>query len=134
MLLNDTLTIEQFSHCTNMTDRSYELFFHPFNEVSFLTGANVLDVAKIGIDGALLNLNLTQITDAYRRIHEEVVVQQAIEADGIRPDGSFGANSSDYGFHNLILLFQVSMVAFSTMVITVSGIDFIIYFVRLFHL
>jgi hypothetical protein len=73
-----------------MTNRSYELFFHPFNEVDFLTGANVLDVAKIGIDGALLDRNITQITDAYRRIHEEVVVQQAIKADGIRPDGSFG--------------------------------------------
>lgn len=90
LLLNDTLTVEQFDHCLNMTGRSYDLFLRPFNEVSFLTGANILDVAKIGIDGALLNINLTQITDAYRRIHQEVVIHQEIKADGIRPDGSFG--------------------------------------------
>ncbi|KXN89990.1 Chondroitinase-AC [Leucoagaricus sp. SymC.cos] len=90
LLLNDTLTSSQFRHCINMTGRSYDLFLHPFDEVSFLTGANILDVAKIGIDGALLNLNDTQITDAYGRIHQEVVIHQEIKADGIRPDGSFG--------------------------------------------
>lgn len=73
-----------------MTGRSYDLFLRPFNEVSFLTGANTLDVAKIGTDEALLTLNVTQITDAFRRVHEEVVIQQAVKADGIRPDGSFG--------------------------------------------
>ena len=73
-----------------MTGRSYNLFLLPFNEVSFLTGANILDVAKIGIDGGLLNTNVTQIADAYRRIHAEVVTHQEVKADGIRPDGSFG--------------------------------------------
>jgi len=73
-----------------MTGRSYNLFLRPFNEVNFLTGANILDVAKIGIDGGLLNINVTQIGDAYKRIHAEVVIHQEIKADGIRPDGSFG--------------------------------------------
>ncbi|KAF9453782.1 polysaccharide lyase family 8 protein [Macrolepiota fuliginosa MF-IS2] len=90
LLLNDTLTETQFDHCTNMTGRSYNLFLRPFNEVTFLTGANTLDVAKIGTDEALLNLNVTQIADALRRVHEEVVIQEAVKADGIRPDGSFG--------------------------------------------
>ncbi|KAL9716212.1 hypothetical protein Ac2012v2_000658 [Leucoagaricus gongylophorus] len=90
LLLNDTLTSPQFSHCLSMTGRSYNLFLRPFNEVNFLTGANILDVAKIGIDGGLLNINVTQIGDAYKRIHAEVVIHQEIKADGIRPDGSFG--------------------------------------------
>ncbi|KAJ3576650.1 hypothetical protein NP233_g291 [Leucocoprinus birnbaumii] len=90
LLLNDTLTSSQFDHCLNMTGRSYNLFLEPFDEVNFLTGANILDVCKIGIDGALLNINVTQITDAYRRIHAEVVIHQELMADGIRPDGSFG--------------------------------------------
>lgn len=96
--MNETLTAAQLDHCTKITNRSYDLFLRPFDEVNFLTGANVLDVAKIGIDGALLNPNITQITDAYRRIHEEVVIQPAIKADGIRPDGSFGAITSEFEF------------------------------------
>jgi hypothetical protein len=35
-------------------------------------------------------MNLTLITDAYRRIHLELAVEQGVGADGIRPDGSFG--------------------------------------------
>ena len=55
-----------------------------------MTGANILDVAKIGIDGALLSINVTQLTDAFGRIHQEVTIKDAILADGIRSDGSFG--------------------------------------------
>ncbi|EKM83850.1 hypothetical protein AGABI1DRAFT_31645 [Agaricus bisporus var. burnettii JB137-S8] len=112
ILLNETLTAAQLDHCTKITNRSYDLFLRPFNEVNFLTGANVLDVAKIGIDGALLNPNITQITDAYRRIHEEVVIQPAIKADGIRPDGSFGQHggvlyNGNYGNTNDIVAFEI---------------------------
>lgn len=50
----------------------------------------MLDVARIGIDDGLLNFNTSLVTDAYQRIHGEVVIENAIEADGIRADGSFG--------------------------------------------
>jgi hypothetical protein len=30
------------------------------------------------------------LTDAYQRVHEELVITTAVAADGIRPDGSFG--------------------------------------------
>jgi hypothetical protein len=33
------------------------------------------------------------MTDAYGRIHAETVLKQAVRADGIRPDGSFGQHS-----------------------------------------
>lgn len=54
------------------------------------TGANLLDIARVGIDGGLLNANISRLTDAYERIHDEAIIQNAIKADGIRADGSFG--------------------------------------------
>lgn len=54
------------------------------------TGANLLDIAKIGIDQGLLNSNASILTDAYSRTHNEVVIENATFADGIRADGSFG--------------------------------------------
>ncbi|KAJ3574860.1 hypothetical protein NP233_g1480 [Leucocoprinus birnbaumii] len=115
LLLNDSLTLTQFDHCLAMTGRSYDLFLQPIKQVSFLTGANILDVAKLGIDGALLNINVTQITDAYRRIHNEVVIHQEVGSDGIRPDGSFGQHggllyNGNYGyvFSNDVLDLEIS--------------------------
>ena len=49
-----------------------------------------MDIARIGIDEGLLNLNSSVISDAYNRIHGEVVIEDAIKSDGIRADGSFG--------------------------------------------
>lgn len=74
-----------------MTGRSYDAFQR--SQATYLTGANILDVAKIGIDGALLSINVTQLTDAFGRIHQEVTIKDAILADGIRSDGSFGKSS-----------------------------------------
>ncbi|KXN90692.1 Chondroitinase-AC [Leucoagaricus sp. SymC.cos] len=114
LLLNDTLTTSQVGHCINMTGRSFDLFLVPLEEVSFMTGANVLDIAKIGIDGALLNLNVTQLTEAYQHIHETVVLQLEIKIDGIRPDGSFGQHkgvlyNGNYGkdFSNDVLDLEI---------------------------
>lgn len=73
-----------------MTSRSYGTFDHNINGVGFLTGANTLDVAKIGIDQALLTYNVTLLTDAYRRVHLELQIKNGIKIDGIRADGSFG--------------------------------------------
>ena len=47
-------------------------------------------MAKVGIDQGLLNVNISLLTDAYRRVHEELGIRDGVEADGIRPDGSFG--------------------------------------------
>ena len=70
--------------------RAFGTFGRFVNGLGFLTGANTLDVAKIGIDSGLLTDNATVIADGYARIHAEVVVQNATKADGIRADGSFG--------------------------------------------
>jgi len=88
--MNNTLAPAQLVNCVHMTTRSYNTFDRNINGVGYLTGANALDVAKIGIDQALLTNNVTLLTDAYRRVHLEVQIKNGVKADGIRADGSFG--------------------------------------------
>jgi hypothetical protein len=73
-----------------MTGRSYGTFGRIINGLGILTGSNALDVAKIGIDQALLTSNVSLLTDAYQRVHSELQIKNEIRADGIRADGSFG--------------------------------------------
>ncbi|KAF8748415.1 Polysaccharide lyase family 8, N terminal alpha-helical domain [Rhizoctonia solani] len=59
----------------------------------YLSGANVMDIAVIGIMAALLENdrsgNATRIADAYGRVHSQTLVQSEDRVDGIKPDGSF---------------------------------------------
>ena len=55
-----------------------------------LTGANALDVASIALNYGLLDDNATVVADAYRRLHDEMLVVDDAMGDGIRRDGSFG--------------------------------------------
>ncbi|KAL0571727.1 hypothetical protein V5O48_010235 [Marasmius crinis-equi] len=87
LLMEETLDPTQLSNCTRMTSRSYATFQGGFG---FLAGANILDIAKIGIDDGILNKNVTLITDAYRRVHNEVRIQPGVMVDGVKLDGSFG--------------------------------------------
>ena len=73
-----------------MTGRSFGSFGRTINGLGILTGANTLDVAKIGIDQALLTSNVSLLTDAYQRVHSELQIKNGTEVDGIRLDGSFG--------------------------------------------
>jgi hypothetical protein len=68
----------------------FRFFDTNIHNVGSLTGANALDVAKIGLDQGLRSGNGSLVTDAFTRVHNEVVIQQVATADGIRPDGSFG--------------------------------------------
>ncbi|KAG6857590.1 hypothetical protein H0H87_000189 [Tephrocybe sp. NHM501043] len=97
-----------------MTARSYNTFDTDIPGVGFLTGANTLDVASIGIDLALLTVNATILADAYRRIHLELLIQNVPKADGIRADGAFGQHggilyNGNYGkdYINDILAIEV---------------------------
>ncbi|KAJ7293615.1 polysaccharide lyase family 8 protein [Mycena rebaudengoi] len=90
LLLDDSLTEDEVTGCTKITGRGYETFT---SKPTFLTGANTLDVAKIGIDQALFTNNVSLITDAYRRIHAELVIFGGVRADGIKPDGSFSQHT-----------------------------------------
>lgn len=84
LMLRDTLSSFQLSVCTRMTTRSYEY------NVNGLTGANTLDVCRIGMDQALLTSNEDLLTDAYRRSYRELRIMDQVKADGIRADGAFG--------------------------------------------
>ncbi|KAF9270093.1 polysaccharide lyase family 8 protein [Marasmius fiardii PR-910] len=90
LLMQDALSSTQLSNCTHMTARAYGTFQGNFG---FLAGANILDIAKIGIDNGILNQNVSLVTDAYRRIHNEVRVQPGVMVDGIKADGSFGQHT-----------------------------------------
>ncbi|KAH9918354.1 polysaccharide lyase family 8 protein [Epithele typhae] len=90
ILGNNTLSDTQFGNCTNILERTFGTFA---SDEWFITGANILDMAKCGITAALLAENTTGLADAYGHVHSEVVVQDATFADGIRPDGSFGQHT-----------------------------------------
>lgn len=102
LLLNDTLSPAQLDKCVQITGRSYGTFGRIINGLgTSLTGANALDVAKIGIDQALLTSNVSLLTDAYQRVHSELQIRNEIKADGIRADGSFGLGSiPNYSIYN----------------------------------
>ncbi|KAK7463608.1 hypothetical protein VKT23_005549 [Stygiomarasmius scandens] len=93
LLMDPALAPRQRDACSHMTLRSYERSFIDVLSIGALTGANTLDVAAIGIDNALLNLNASLLTDAFARVHAEVAVRNATKADGVRPDGSFGQHA-----------------------------------------
>jgi len=76
-----------------MLARTYGTFDRPIGDIGFLTGANTLDVASISLDYGLLNDDTTIVADAYRRLHNEVIIVDLVRADGIRRDGSFGQHS-----------------------------------------
>jgi hypothetical protein len=87
LLFNSSLSSTQASSCTSILARAYDTFYEG---KSFLTGANILDVASIGVNLALLTSNSTLITEAYDRINAEVIIQPGVMVDGIKLDGSFG--------------------------------------------
>lgn len=91
LLFNASLSPSEFSSCASISARSYDTFYN--GSKTYLSGANILDVAKIGIDVALLTTNATLITEAYGRINAEVVIEPGIKVDGIKPDGSFGQHT-----------------------------------------
>ncbi|OAX43647.1 polysaccharide lyase family 8 protein [Rhizopogon vinicolor AM-OR11-026] len=113
LLLNDTLTSTQLGNCSNISLRSYGAFDHGYG---FEAGANILDMAKVGLDQALRVLNISLVSDAYRRVHNTMVIQEniSIYADGIHADGSFGQHlgllyNGNYGdvFSNDVLDFEI---------------------------
>ncbi|KAI0078908.1 polysaccharide lyase family 8 protein [Panus rudis PR-1116 ss-1] len=115
LLLNNTLSPDEISHCAKITGRAYSTFNTGIPVLGPITGANALDIASIGIDKGLLTSNVSLLFDAYSRIHKELTVQTHVKADGIRSDGSFGQHAGilyngNYGkdFLNDVLSVEVS--------------------------
>ncbi|KIY52561.1 polysaccharide lyase family 8 protein [Fistulina hepatica ATCC 64428] len=93
LLIGTALPAYELGHCTTINLRAYGTFDHDIHGVGYLTGANTLDLARVGIDQAVLTVNTTLLSDAYRRIHNELKIQNFLKADGIRADGSFGQHA-----------------------------------------
>lgn len=89
LLLNNSLTPSELGNCSKIADRAYGTFQTGIVGGAPVTGANTLDIATIGIDNALLTSNTTLLSDAFSRVHSEVVVQPKLRTDGIKADGSF---------------------------------------------
>lgn len=92
-LIRGELSLSQLNGCNHILARTYGTFDRSIQGVGNLTGANTLDVASISLDYGLLNDNTSVVADAYRRLHNEVVIVDGIRADGIRRDGSFGQHN-----------------------------------------
>lgn len=90
LLLGESLTVAENNNCQRFTGRAYNTFETGINGVSAITGANLLDIASIGIDQGLLALNVSMVLDGYSRVHGEVAFKSGLKADGIRIDGCFG--------------------------------------------
>ena len=90
-LVREELSESQFDSCNRMLARAYgsaDRFIEGLG--GSLTGANALDVASIALNYGLLNDNATVVADAYRLLHDEMLVVDDAMGDGIRRDGSFG--------------------------------------------
>ncbi|KAH6917349.1 chondroitin AC lyase [Coprinopsis sp. MPI-PUGE-AT-0042] len=118
VLLMGSLSTDEAAACVRMTARSYAKF-----DVSpspgYVSGANVLDIARIGVDSGILSGNITMISDAYRRMHQEQVIQTRVKADGIFSDGSFGQHAGvlyngNYGKDYTTAVLDVEVIAAGT--------------------
>ncbi|RPD82583.1 polysaccharide lyase family 8 protein [Lentinus tigrinus ALCF2SS1-7] len=114
LLLGDSLTATELGNCTKMTGRSFATFDTGINGVSSITGANLQDIAGIGLDEGLLTKNATLVAAALGRVHADAVIQNAVKADGIRADGSFGQHTGiiyngNYGkdYENSLFAFEI---------------------------
>ncbi|KAG8899563.1 hypothetical protein FRC01_010469 [Tulasnella sp. 417] len=103
-----------------MVERGATTFGRWVNGLGFITGANTLDISSnlvnAGIAQALAgnSTGYDLIAGAFDRVHNEVVLQTAVKADGIRPDGSFGQHvgilyNGNYGkdYANLVLSLEI---------------------------
>ncbi|KAI0029629.1 polysaccharide lyase family 8 protein [Vararia minispora EC-137] len=93
VMLNGTLTPSELGNCTKFTSRAYNTFLTGINGVSAITGSNSECGTRIGVDLGIFTGNESSLIDAFGHVHNEVIIENAIKADGIRPDGSFGQHT-----------------------------------------
>ncbi|KAB5588550.1 hypothetical protein CTheo_8008 [Ceratobasidium theobromae] len=91
-LLRSDLTDSELANCTLIASRAYAPFYRD-PQPGYVSGANIIDMAVIGISAGLLENNAkgnaSRIADAYGRVHGQVIIQDQDGVDGIKPDGSF---------------------------------------------
>ncbi|KAF7327253.1 Polysaccharide lyase family 8 protein [Mycena kentingensis (nom. inval.)] len=87
------LSPAELTGCTRMTSRAFNTLKTGIVGVSSITGANLLDISSVGIDFGLFTNNATVVKAGYDAVHGDMQFQNAVAADGIRPDGAFGQHA-----------------------------------------
>jgi len=110
LILNEDLTEFQLLSCRTQLARAYvRIDGDPNGAMGPMTGANMLDVASIGVSLSILNSDPELMMEAIQRYYKEVEHTAGI-LDGIKVDGAFMQHSGQiltgsYGavFINLLL-------------------------------
>ncbi|KAI8971789.1 galactose mutarotase-like domain-containing protein [Mycotypha africana] len=89
LLLKDKLTSEQKAICATMQSRAFQAIPTGLRPVKVITGANLLDMASVGITLGLFESNKTTVQRALEFFYGGVKVNSVVAADGIQADGSF---------------------------------------------
>ncbi|KAG2205881.1 hypothetical protein INT46_006914 [Mucor plumbeus] len=89
LLLEKQLTTNQLTICTKIQARSYATIDTGLRTVSSFTGANLLDVASVGITLGLLNEDANTLQAALEDFYRGVEISSKVAGDGIQSDGSF---------------------------------------------
>ncbi|KAI7894163.1 galactose mutarotase-like domain-containing protein [Mucor mucedo] len=82
LLLKDKLSTSQKESCTRIQARA-------FDNITNRTGANLLDIASIGISLGLLKEDADLLEDALTKFYNGVFINPVTAGDGIQSDGSF---------------------------------------------
>lgn len=85
LLGTDNLSESQLTNCVRIASRSYQ---YPG-----LTGSNLLDISRIGMDQALLMGDIELLMDAYQKAHSELKIVNSVMSDGICADGTFAQHA-----------------------------------------
>ncbi|KAG9018584.1 hypothetical protein FRB90_011306 [Tulasnella sp. 427] len=121
LLLNKTIKADQRRAAVAIAERGESVFHRVTKGIVTMTGANAMDVASNTVDAGIVlalagnSTGYSYIQGGFARAHNEIVVQPAAKADGIRPDGSFGQHAGiiyngNYGkdYTNLALRLELS--------------------------
>jgi len=115
LMLLPVLTPTQLSNCTIQTSRAYvRIDGDPNGSMGAQTGANLLDVASIGVSMSLMTSNGTLFNEAYGRIFNECSITLNANVDGIKVDGSYLQHERQLYTGNYGKVFVNNMLKFFT--------------------
>lgn len=89
LLLKSELNFDQLSSCNRIQARAFAKVTSNLRTINVVTGANLLEVASIGINLALLNEDSGMLKVALDAFYGGVFINPTPAGDGIQSDGSF---------------------------------------------
>ncbi|KAI8994576.1 galactose mutarotase-like domain-containing protein [Pilobolus umbonatus] len=89
LLLLDKLSAHQLSECARIQKRGFDRVLNPPPHATVITGANIADIASIGVTYGLQVNDSTIVQQAIDILYGSVFINEVVGADGIQADGSF---------------------------------------------